>query len=133
MLSIPNGAIIRLAFNCQTEGMISSGKVKYADEKEVVIVPQRLIVHKKWRSGLPHSPVDGRGYIEMMKTVDRQNDFHIDRSIIAGWEYLSFDRICRMASSDDEFINSDESKSSHYTVNNWGNERFYRGSGEYFE
>ena len=117
-----NGAIVRFSLTCE-ESLNACGKVIKVTDDEVVFIPQSYVsvsdYNKSW----------GTSLLDKRVSVDNFPEIHLERSIIAMWQYEPVP--CRSHTTYYDVWNPSEIVSMD--VNHYDDDGLCRGQGEFFE
>ena len=120
-------SIVRFALKEPFTAGISVGKVTKVTGNEVVIIPQ-VLIELPDENG-EYSPNLSQKVIDRYRSVDAHEAFHLDRELIAGWEYERIDLLSMYI--DSETIRYGDI--SYQYVNQYDGDGYYKGKGKYFE
>lgn len=131
-MNFRKGAIVRLGFNCQVVGVADSGRVIDVTEEEIVLIPQ-IMVQFPYANGT-YPPSIMWSLIDKFRTVDSNRKVHIDRKLIASWEYYSVEsRSIQNTVYKSKDIEETLVSEYQYVVNNYDKDGHCKGNGDFFE
>lgn len=115
LMNFGKGAIIRFGFNCQVTGVVDTGRVIKVTKKEIVLIPQVYVMISCDKESYPDFPSE---IVDRNRSVDSNREVHIDRKLIASWEYASIDTQKTYSNTyKSEYIDKDKYKVNYYEEN----------------